>query len=141
MMRFVRWLLIIPTAVAAWYAALVSGISLHRGVDALCPADQVVSGLCVAPWYEAASATVICMGAGLAAVLILLACTLLAPSHRRRVAIATFIVGAVVAIVMGISANAFGPLVTAIVAGGVILRILLWRLAPLTLPNNSPASP
>ena len=129
-MRFVRWLLIIPTAVAAWYAALALGVSLYVGLDALCPAEQIISGLCVAPWHKAASAAVDCIGAGLAAALILLACTLLAPSHRQRVAIGTFIVGAVVAIFMGFSANAFGPLVTAIVAGAAILWILLRRLAP-----------
>jgi hypothetical protein len=135
--RFVRWLLIVPAAVATWYAALVLGMSLHLGLDALCPADQVVSGRCVAPWYQAASAVVSCIGAGLAALLILLSCTLLAPTHRRLVAIATFIAGAVVASFMGFSAGAFGPMVTAIVTGAVVLWVLLRQLTPLALPNIS----
>ena len=128
-MRIFRWLLIVPVAVAAWYAALFLGISLQLGLDALCPPDQVVSGSCTAPWHSAASAAAVCAGAGLAAVLILVACTWLAPSHRRQVAIATFSVGAAVAIFMGVSANLLGPLITAIVAGAIVLRILLWRLA------------
>ncbi len=135
-MRIFRWLLIVPIAVAAWYVAVALGISLHMGLDALCPPDQIVSGLCTARWYPAASAAVVCTGAGLAAALILVACTWLAPSHRRRVAIATFVAGAVVATFMGLSANAYGPLATAIVAGAIVLRILLWRLAPLAVPNG-----
>ena len=134
-MRLARWLLIVPTAVIAWYAAILLGISLDLGLEALCPADQTISGLCVAPWYKTAFAAVTCVGAGFAAVLVLLACTWLAPSHRRLVATATFSVGAVVAIFMGVSANAMGPLITALLAGAVVLWILVRRLAPASGPS------
>jgi hypothetical protein len=129
MMRLIRWILMIPAAVVAWYAALSLGLVILMGVDALCPAEQVISGLCVAPWYEAASGSVICMGAALAAVLIMLACTWLAPSYKPQVAIATFVVGAAVASLMGWSAGAFGPMVAAIIAGALALWILTRRLA------------
>jgi len=129
MMRLVRWILIVPAAVVAWYAAFLLGLVILAGIDALCPAKQAVSGLCVAPWYSAASTAVICVGAGLAAVLIMLTCTWLAPSNKQQVAILTFVVGAVVASLMGLSAGAFAPMVASIGAGALVLWGLTRRLA------------
>ena len=137
MAQLVRWILILPAAVVAWYAAPAIGILLQTGVDALCPSDQVVSGLCGATWYSTVSAALICFGAGLAALFVLVACTLLAPSHKREVAIGAFVIGAVVAGIMGFSAQVFGAFATSVVAGALALVVILRRLAPLALPNTS----
>jgi hypothetical protein len=137
MARLVRWLLVLPASVAAWYLALVVGIGLHLALDSLCPPEQTVSGLCIAPWHAPASQTLMAFGAGLAALLVMLTCTFLAPTHRRQVAIATFIVGALVASIMGLSASALGPMVAAILVGAVTLTVILRRLPSLALPNNS----
>ena len=131
-----RWILILPAAIAAWYAALFIGIALYQGLEALCPPDQVESGHCFAPWFLPASSALIAFGAALAAAFVMIACTLLAPSHKRQVAIATFVVGTLVAIAMGWNL-AVAPMVAAITAGATVLVILLRRLAPLSLPNTS----
>jgi hypothetical protein len=135
MSRVIRWILILPAAVAAWYAALFISIALYRGLDALCPFGQIVSGRCSAPWFLDGSDLFIALGAALAAVLVMIACTLLAPTHKRHVAIATFAVGTVAAVMMGWNILAAATM-TAIIAGAIVLVILLWRLAPLSLPNT-----
>jgi hypothetical protein len=136
MLRIVRWLLILPAAIAAWYLALIIGLVLHSGLDALCPPDQVISGICEAPWYVYAEDALIAFGAALAAVLVMVACTLLAPSHRRQTAIAAFVLGAMAAIMMGASTEAYGAMAAAIGAGALLLVILL-RLPSFSRPNKS----
>ena len=98
MSRAIRWVLILPAAIAAWYAAVFITIGLYEGVDVICPLGRIESGRCFAPWFLEASDAFIALGAALAAALVMIACTLLAPTHRRHVAIATFVVGTVVAI-------------------------------------------
>jgi hypothetical protein len=41
-MRWVRWLLLVPGAWLAWSVALVSGMAVHS-VESLCPPEQVIS--------------------------------------------------------------------------------------------------
>lgn len=127
MMRGLRWLLVIPGAWLAWYAALVSGIVAHTALEALCPPEQVISGMCTARWFHYAERAVFCAGAGLAAALILLATTLLAPSHRSAVAAVTLAMGSVTALVMGILASAYAELITALVVGGLTTVWLMRR--------------
>jgi hypothetical protein len=128
MKTLIRWLLIVPASVAAWYLALVVGIMLLAAVSGLCPPDQLVSGACTAPWYQTASLAVLCFGAGLAATLILIVSTLLAPTHKRQAAVATYIIGAAVACMMGIAATEYAAMASAIVVGAAILALLLRRL-------------
>ena len=72
-MRWVRWLLVIPGAWLAWSVALVSGLAVHSALEALCPAEQVISGMCTATWFRYAERVTFCLGAGMAAALILIA--------------------------------------------------------------------
>jgi hypothetical protein len=132
MSQLIRWVLILPAAIAAWYLALFIGVALYRGAEALCPASQVVSGQCFAPWFLYVSEGLIAFGAALAAALIMITCAWLAPTHKRQVSIATFALGAGVAIIMGLSAHAYAAIAAAIIAGAIILVVLLRRLPPLT---------
>jgi MFS family permease len=131
-----RWILILPAAIATWYATLFTGIALYQGVEALCPPDQVESGHCFAPWFLTASNALIVFGAALAAVLVMFVSASLAPAHKRQVAIATFALGTLVAISMGWKL-AVAPMLGAIVAGAIVLVILLRRYASLSRPNKS----
>jgi hypothetical protein len=133
----IRWILLLPAAVAAWYVALLLGIALHIGLDAICPPDQMVSGSCVAPWHWAASQVVVCIGAALAAVLIVVTCTFVAPSHKRIVAVITFTGGTLVAIVMVLDTDAYAAFASAIVAGLATLLLVLQRIPSFSLPDNS----
>jgi hypothetical protein len=125
MKRWLRWLLLIPCAWAAWHVALATGIAVHSTLEALCAPEQMISGMCTAPWFQYAERVVFCASAGLAAALILITSTLIAPSHRARVAAITLAAGSLVALVMGILAMAYAELITAIVVGALTTTWLL----------------
>ena len=138
MLKVARWLLILPADVAMWYATLALGFLLYKGLDALCPSSQMVSGLCLAPWYRIAFEALFCSCAGLVAALILLSNALLAPSHKREISLATFAIGAIVAVIMGFSSHAYVAVAGAMIAGALTLALILRRLSPLAPPNTSP---
>ena len=126
-MRWVRWLLLVPSAWLAWSVALVSGVAVHSALESLCPPEQVISGMCTATWFRYAERITICAGAGLAAALILLTSTFVAPSHRAIVIVATLCIGSAAALVMGVLAAAYSELATALVVGGLTTVWLLRR--------------
>jgi fucose permease len=125
MAAWLRWCLVVPAACAAWYAALILAFGLYSVFEALCPPDQMVSGMCMAPWFDYAVSAVICTGAALAATFILIGSAVIAPSHKSIVVVATFIGGAVVAVVLGVLANAYFELLTSVAVG---LLITIWLL-------------
>jgi hypothetical protein len=129
LLRVIRWFLVVPISVAAWYFALVVGLVLLTIAHRLCPAEQVVSGMCVAPWFPVATRAAVSVGAALAAVLVMYACTFTAPTHRRLVAIVTFVAGAFVAVWMGGTTGEYYAIAGAIAAGALVLWHLL-RIHP-----------
>jgi hypothetical protein len=122
--NWVRWLLVVPGAWSAWSVALSVGLRAHGALESFCASEQMVSGYCVAPWFSQLERVVVCAGAGLAAALILLTCTFIAPTHRLRVMVTTFCVGTAGALVMGILAEAYAEPVTAITVGGLVAHWL-----------------
>jgi hypothetical protein len=97
----------------------------------------MVSGLCLAPWHRPAVEALFCFCAGFAATLILISNVLLAPSHKRQVAYATFAIGAIVAVIMGFTSHAYWAIVGALIGGALTLTLILRRLAPFAPPNKS----
>ena len=140
MLKVARWLLILPATVASWYATFVLGYLLYMGLDALCPSSEMVSGLCLAPWHRIAFEALVCFCAGFAASLILISSALLAPSHKRGMSIATFAMGSIVAVIMGISSHAYGAMAGAVIVGALTLALILQRLASLALPEEVPVT-
>jgi hypothetical protein len=124
MAKWLRWLSVAPSAVLAWFIAVYVVLELRRLALALCPAEMVFSGTeCDAAWFATVDHALMPFGAGLAAVLVVLLPTVIAPSHRRMVAWAVFVVGAGIAAVPGIggfylefSAAIVSGLLTALVA-------------------------
>jgi len=116
-MVYMRWLCLVPAALLAWYAALVIGLLAHSGLDRLCPPALMVSGWCTAGWYRSASDAVICFGAALSAVLVLLAAAWVAPSSKTQVIWVTLATGSSVAVWLGWSASAWRELTCALAAG------------------------
>lgn len=46
-MHTLRWLLLLPAIICAWYLVLLLGVGAYAFVNAqLCPPDELVSGLC-----------------------------------------------------------------------------------------------
>jgi len=126
---WLRWLLILPGAWAAWYLALVVGLAAHAALEAFCPRSQMISGACMAPWFASVSRVVICAGAGLAAALLLVTCAVIAPGHRAQVVMITLVAGVLTALTMGIVVEAYPECITAVVVGGLVatwLRKSAW---------------
>jgi hypothetical protein len=116
-MRALRWALVPVAAVVAWAASLFVGLLLHDVATRLCPESQMVSGACVAPWWPYADAAVLAVSATFAAASIVIACSLTAPSHRGRVAVAVYVLGAIWAVILAIAGAAYLALPCA-AAGG-----------------------
>jgi hypothetical protein len=122
MLNALRWLLVpISTAFGCWFGIALA-VLLHSAFTSLCPAGMLVSGLCHASWFPAAEAFAQYSGAALGAALAVLLPYLLAPSHKRIVAVVAFLLGAAYAaafVVAGLDAWPYAA--CAIVSGLIVL--------------------
>ena len=127
-MKTVRWLLVVPSAALGWVGTAVTAVGMDGLLNRLCPPELFISGMCMARWYPAAEtvahATAAAVGAGLFVALP----TLLAPAHRRRVAVWAFAVGSLSAtgLVAWLGSAIAVPFVAALVAG----LLMTWRFNP-----------
>ena len=97
-MHVVRWILLPIVCIAAWIAALFTGIVAHSVAEFFCPADQMVSGMCAAPWFETLDAWLVRFFSAFAAALIIVSCYFTAPAARTFIAWIVFGLGAVYAL-------------------------------------------
>jgi hypothetical protein len=125
-MRVVRWILLPIVCIAAWIAALFAGIVAHFVAEFFCPPGQMVSGLCVAPWFETLGAWLARFFSAFAAALIVVSCYFTAPAARALVAWIVFAAGGVYALWIAIVSWAWGEFFGAGV-GGVATVLLLTR--------------
>ena len=125
-MRALRWILLPIVCIAAWLAALFAGILAHSIAESFCPADQMVSGMCVAPWFETLDAWLIRFLSAFAAALIISSAYFVAPAARPLVAWIVFAAGAVYALWIAVSTSAWGEFVAAGI-GGLAVVLLLTR--------------
>jgi hypothetical protein len=138
MIVWLRWLGVIPAAFAGFYSALIIGIYADGRLFDLCPPDLVVSGQCTAAWYPMAERGVMCFGAALAALLVVLFSALMAPSHRTIISWAAFAVGATVAIYGAVSSSSYAELAAALFAGLVATQVI--RRFPMRSPSRGPSA-
>ena len=120
--------MLLPGAYLAWLVALGAGLAYVSFLDWLCPPELLVSGACTASWHGPAVDAGIAGGAALAAGLIMVTVVLLAPSHRRLVAVAAFAIGSAVALYMAHHAHAWAAGASAIAVGLIALLLGLRTL-------------
>ena len=92
-----RWIAVVPAGVLGWYLALLTGLTLLSGATALCPADRMVSGACVAPLFPYVETAIIYVSVALAAFLVVELPVLTAPRWRSTVAWVAFVAGLMLA--------------------------------------------
>jgi hypothetical protein len=115
----IRWALI-PVAIgAAWLASIGIGVAIFGALERMCPESQMVSGMCIAPWWPYAEEAFFSLSAAIAAANVVLAASLTAPSGTRRVAWITYSVGLLVAWVFAEVISDPYPLAAAAVAGAL----------------------
>ena len=93
-MSVVRWILVPVAVLGAWMVAAGIGLVLNDIAFRFCPESQIESGLCVAPWWPIVDTVILSVSAAVAAMLVVWASAITAPSHRPLVAIVTFALGA-----------------------------------------------
>jgi hypothetical protein len=125
MNQWQRWVLIVPLVGAAWYGSIACGLLLVNWLTHLCPAAELISGMCTAHWYRPSVAAVACFVSALAAVLIVLSCGWMAPYRKRVVVITTLVAGSIAAVAAGIEARACLAMLCAVVAG-VLATMATW---------------
>lgn len=131
-----RWLAIPPAIVAAWALAILLGIGLLEVAICFCPADDMVSGMCVAPWYRYVEGGIVVGCAGIAAALILVVSVLLAPSHRVVVATVVLGGGVAVAFFMAYKSGAWDSFGGAVLAGFIAwFAMQRWAQMPAKGPD------
>ncbi len=70
-----------------------------------------------------------CVGAGIAATYVVVGCTLVAPKHKKWVAIAAYALGASAAGYMGRSLEEYAPMVVALLVGAIAAILMNRRYA------------
>jgi hypothetical protein len=118
----VRWILVVPSAVVAWYfAVLVSGLLFGLIVAPCMDSDDPQPYFCEAAWYprQALFRGIYFFGAGLSAFLVVVVSALMAPSHRTAVAWTAVGTGAAVASAMTYGTDLFVVAVFAIACGAI----------------------
>ena len=126
----VRWILVVPGAVVAWYVALLVSALLFGFIVAPCmSSDGPQPSFCEAAWYsrDALFHAIYFFGAGLSAVLVVTASALMAPSHRAAVAWTAVGSGAAVASVMIYGTDEFLGAAFFAVACGAIAAVVVSR--------------
>lgn len=120
----VRWLLTLPSAVLGFYVAFTGALALAGMLENFCN-----GGSCTG-WKMSLLGASIYLGIAVAAVLVVLLPTLIAPTHKHRVAQAFYGLGALVAVAMVTFTGDPFMLLTALAVGGITLRWLWRRYAP-----------
>lgn len=123
----IRWLSVVPSAIVAWYFAVLVGMFVFSVTVAPCSSsDAPRPRFCDAAWFplELVERGVVFFFVGLAAALVVVVSALVAPSRRTAVAYTALAVGTVVAGVMGYLAEALAEVAVAVVCGLVAALVV-----------------
>jgi len=127
--KSLRWIAVVPSAMLAWCIAFVVSLyALGMAERFLCPADLLSSSGCYTPWWSSVEQSAAALGAALAAFLVVLVATFVAPSHRRRVAWYSYAVGAFFAVLIGFWTHFLVEMATTLLAGAVTAAVISRKL-------------
>ena len=139
-MRILRWLLVIPAVVVAFYAVFLFGLLAVPFVDeALCPAGQMSSGGCTNASVRRVMEGTMFVLAALSAVAVLLVGTAIAPERKKLTAWVLFAAGTAIALAFATVGAGWSYALTAI-AAGLITALLMSRryeLPPVASPDSA----
>lgn len=127
-MRIIRWLLVIPSALAGWYLALLIGVFLYSVADYFCPPAEMISGLCVARWHGTVIEGLFVVGASLAAIFVVQFAVFTAPEKKTAVAISVFCLGMATAASFAFYSEAWGAFVGASTFGALTTLHVIYRI-------------
>ena len=118
-MNILRWLLIVPACVLAWYLSLIVGLILVSIAESFCSKEKMISGFCTASWFQFAENLIYAFCGGLVAFVVITVSYLLAPIHKDKMVMVAYFLGTVVAIYMVVETGAWLVFGSALVIGFV----------------------
>ena len=119
-----RWLALIPTVYASWYAVLVAGFFVYRLIDkSICPKNEIGSSGCQNPTVENVLDLTMHVFVALSAVAVLSTAIFVAPYYKKQISYLVFFLGSVIAFYMGAQLQSWSLVVTAIAAGALLLLV------------------
>lgn len=119
-----RWLVLIPCVIAAWYAAFAIGLSTYLFiVKYLCPKEDLGSGMChnqiIANTLEITMHTFV----AISAIFVLVTAIFIAPSYKKQISYIVFLLGSLAAFFMGYELKLWSLILVALLAGALTLTI------------------
>lgn len=136
-MNAFRWILVVPAAIAAWYAVFVLGLSSYFFVDShLCPPEDVVSGHCNNASTRALLHVTTHAFVAASTFAVMISTVLVAPRHKKSIAWLSFVVGTLVAAYIAGTTRAWTLFAAAFASGLAALAIIL-HLLQRGAPNNA----
>ena len=123
--KALRWAALVPAAIIGWHAAFLGGLMLLDAAKHLCPAESLVSGFCVAPWFRHLETAITCASVAVAAFLVVVLPTWVAPVRKMAVAGVAFAAGLAVAIIFAVQLSAWAEFASAVLGGAVGLALAL----------------
>jgi hypothetical protein len=126
--NILRWALLIPAVIVAWYVIFAFALFSHQQLEKyLCPPQDWVSGFChntyvlkVLNGYEHFMVAI-------SAFVVVFVATKMAPNKKRWVLFISYLIGAIVALLMAFIVRDGSQFFAAII-GGAIGVALVWRL-------------
>lgn len=89
----IRWVLLIPSAIVAWYVAFVLGV-ISQGIhESACPSEDMLFGMCSGILGKMTINTFIVLFSGISAIFVVAASVMVAPSRKDTVAIVALVCG------------------------------------------------
>lgn len=98
------------------------GLTAVEVIKSFCPAEQMISGLCIAPWFSTAKSFVIVLFSGISAVFVIVSAYFLAPNYKVKVAVIALLLGVLVASYFFYESGAWLEYMIAIVCGVMATR-------------------
>jgi hypothetical protein len=128
-MRVLRWALLVPLAIAAWYAVFATGLFTHFYVEQhFCPSEDLVSGFCQNQSMQIALTVLMHTFTALSAAVVCFSAVLVAPSHKEPVVWIAFVIGLLIATCFGFMARDWSLFVAAAIAGAVAATAITFSL-------------
>ena len=129
-----RWVLVIPSSIAGYFICMFLGMANILVFEKICPEQYIVSEMCTAGYMKYVENISLIVFPSLAAVLVVLFPFLMAPSNKFKVSGISYVIGAVIAVYIGIETKAYLILSTVLVSGAITLYII-HRV--ITVPSKS----
>lgn len=128
-MTAIRWILLVPIAILAWYVAFFFGIVALDIRDSLCPSEYMVSGMCKGPFGRITMKLLMVLFSGISAIFVVASSALVAPTHKGIVAITAFVVGSGAAAIFlfGSKFEFWQEFISAVLFGGATCYIFVRR--------------